>query len=171
MSINNITSFVGGFGGGLRTNRFVVTSACNASGIAGNDTLKYHIRATTIPGARILPLYVNWFGRSVPIPGDREYDPWVITVMDDKNNLFDNFKTWHKNTVSMGDEITVNTTAINGCNWIVKHLQNNSDTAHKSFTLYNAYPIQLGPLNLNMDQPGVIASFNVVMMFTHFTYE
>jgi hypothetical protein len=169
MSVNNISNFVSGFNGGLRTNRFEVSPSCRS--LTPTPTTKYHVRAATIPGARILPLYVNWFGRSVPIPGDREYDPWVITIMDDQNNLFDSFKTWHKNTVSMGDDITVNTTAVNGCNWTVKHLKNNDDTPDKTFMLYNAYPVQLGPLNLNMDQPGVIASFNVVMMFTHFTYE
>ena len=171
MATTSITSFLNGFGGGTRVNRFYVTSS-GCGTLAAADT-QFHIRAATIPGASITPLGVNWFGRTVNIPGERVYEPWTITVLDDKDdkNLYTKFKAWHKTIADYGTDIKFGDMAlIKACSWTIKHLQNASETPHKTFTLSQAWPVSIGPLVLDMSQDNVLASFDVRILYTHFTY-
>lgn len=171
MAINSISAFLSKFGGGTRVNRFYVNSNGCGGGLGASDTT-FHIRAATIPGANIAPIGINWFGRTVNIPGERVYDPWNITVLDDTGDksLYNKFKLWHKNTVEYGTDIKIDMTNMAACSWTIKHLKNDSDTAHKTFTIYQAWPVKIGPLVLDMSQDNVLAAFDVQILYTHFTY-
>jgi hypothetical protein len=166
MAINSITDFVKNFGGGSRVNRFSVTSSCSAF----SGTPAFHIRAATIPGANVTPIGINYMGRTINIPGERVYEPWNITVLDDKSPsaFYNNFKTWHTNIVSIGDEIKIDTSKISGCNWTVTHFNNAGGTA-RTVTLTDVWPVVVGPLVLDMSQDNVLATFDVQLLYTSFT--
>jgi len=174
MAVSSITQFLAGFGGGTRVNRFQVTTAgCGAAGnfLTNTDT-QFHIRAATIPGSNIVPIGINYFGRTINIPGERVYEPWSITVLDDRGDkqLYNKFKAWHKRVTSYGTDISIDTTGIADCTWTITHLKNADETAHKTFTLSQAWPATIGPLILDMSQDNVLASFEVKILYTHFNY-
>lgn len=167
---NSITSFLGGFNGGTRLNRFqVTTSGC--ADIVDDDT-RFHIRAAGTPSSNIVPLNINYFGRTIPIPGERTYDPWIITVLDDRGDreLYKKFKLWQKSIVDYGTGATIDTSKIGACKWTLEHYSNNNITNKKAFTLYQAWPIEVGAFNLDMSQDNVLASFQVTIAYTHFDF-
>jgi hypothetical protein len=170
MAINTISGFLKGFGGGTRVNRYLVsTSGCGL--LAAADT-KFHIRAATIPSATVTPIGINWFGRTINIPGERTYEPWTITVLDDvgDKSLYNKFKSWHASVCNYDETIKIDTSKISGCQWTIDHLNNADENSNKTFTLKTCWPVTIGPLVLDMAQDNVLASFEVRILFTHFDY-
>ena len=172
---NTISKFLTNFYGGTRLNRFQVTSSnCKydeTNKLIDDDT-KFHIRAAAIPGSNITPLGINWFGRTIPLPGERVYDPWKITIIDDRGtrDLYSKFKAWQKKVVDWSDNIAVNTSDIKDCKWTITHYSNNNTVSYKEFNLYQCWPVNVGPLVLDMSQDNVLSTFEVTMHYTHFDF-
>lgn len=175
---NTISGFLGGFNGGNRPNRFEVTSSgCkySTSGTLASGDTQYHIRAASIPGANVTPININYFGRTVPIPGERTYDEWTITILDDKSStdnlpLYEKFKLWQKKIVDYGLDFKVDTKDISACKWTIKHYSSPDQAKLKTFNLYQVWPVYVGNFVLDMSQDNVLSTFDVRLAFTHFDY-
>lgn len=207
----SITDFIAGFNGGTRPNRFKVTgtigpsTSSNNSGNAtspGSKTVaggqaavssgftEFHVRTASLPEAVLGAIGVNWRGRTVAYPGDREYKPWQITVLDDtnstvtasgsnsagKNNtstggvqIYKAFHDWHNNInnheTNIGNNVGKNAFA---ADWTVEQLATNSATTIKKFTLKNCWPIAIGALELDAGQDNKLSAFAVTMVYTHY---
>ena len=78
-------------GGGARSNLFEVEIEYPADlGLAADatgpkDTGKFLIKAAEIPAANIGNIPVPFRGRVLPIAGDRTFDPWTVTIINDTN--------------------------------------------------------------------------------------
>lgn len=194
----SISDFTNAFKGGTRVNRFLVKST-GAPFIGTNDH-EILIRATTLPEMAIIPVPINFRGKTVQIPSTRAFTPWTFTVMDDAVNatgqqtgsLHQKFTQWSDSIVDTGEQLGVSLlkTAIGGeigCVWEIQHLdhqtggnptpsgqtnQNNTTAKDhpvlKSFKLKNCWPIQVGPLQLDMGVDNQLAMFNVTLAYTHF---
>lgn len=75
----NINAFKGSFADFHRPNLFEV----QITRLNGNK-MKFHCKAASLPGSVIPAVKVPYMGRTIPIPGDREYEDWSVTVMLDK---------------------------------------------------------------------------------------
>lgn len=169
----NISEFLNGFNGGLRVNRFEVTSSC------ARVSQPYHIRSATIPGGQMSTIGLNWFGKTIEIPGERVYAPWAITVLDDNGSqeVHADFESWQHYIANKDLNTFVNVNgarsegpAFKGCNFTVKQYLTHDDKAEKEFILYNVWPVQVGPIELDMSKDNVLSQFNVILMYTHFAY-
>ena len=72
-------------GGGARSNLFEVniqypTDVGNGSATADGEFL---IKAAEIPAANLGNIPVPFRGRVLPVAGDRTFDPWTVTVIND----------------------------------------------------------------------------------------
>lgn len=174
MPISTISTFLQGFKGGARSNRFYITTDnCGAAGSKLDaNALKFHVRAASVPGAAVRPIGLNWFGRTVNIPGERIITPWQVTVLDDRGSksLYNTFKAWQKELASYTDELKFNIDSIKACKMTVQHLKTNTDEVNKTFNLFQVWPVDVGPFVLDMNQDNVLSSFTVTLSYTHFTY-
>lgn len=70
-------------GGGARSNLFKVTLL--APQVAGLDTelASFMVEGANLPASRIDPIPVAFRGRYVQVAGDRTFDPWTVTVIND----------------------------------------------------------------------------------------
>ena len=87
-------------GGGARASLFKVTFSGNT--IADSDTsfsnLEFLCRSTTIPPSNISSIDVPFLGRSIKIAGDRTFEPWTVTVLNDQSFKFRAFfEAWSSN--------------------------------------------------------------------------
>ena len=77
-------------GGGARSNLFEV-DITYPSGFGGSDSEgakadgQFLIKAAEIPAANLGNIPVPFRGRILPVAGDRTFDPWTITVINDTN--------------------------------------------------------------------------------------
>lgn len=74
---------------GARPTLFTVDIFNPVNGSADN-TVRFLASATTIPSSDLGNIPVPYFGRTINFAGDRTYDPWQVTVMNDENFLIRN---------------------------------------------------------------------------------
>ena len=86
-------------GGGARSNLFEVnislpTGVEDPSGRYGED-IRFMTKAAEIPAANIGNIPVPFRGRVLPIAGDRTFDPWTVTIINDTNfQIRDAMERW-----------------------------------------------------------------------------
>ena len=89
-------------GGGARPNLFEVAIPDMPSyvdgGIYGNvdkSTLRFMCKAANMPASNVAPVDVPFRGRILKVAGDRTFDPWTITVINDEDfRLRTAFEAW-----------------------------------------------------------------------------
>ena len=82
-------------GGGARQNLFQVT--CTFPSWVGGSTelAAFMIKAASLPGSTIGEIAVPFRGRKLKIAGDRSFDDWKVTVINDVNMPLRNaFEAW-----------------------------------------------------------------------------
>ena len=73
-------------GGGARPNMFEVNLTLPTGIIPQGDftqDIRFMIKAAEIPAANIGNIPVPFRGRVLPVAGDRTFDPWTVTVIND----------------------------------------------------------------------------------------
>ena len=85
-------------GGGARPNLFEVNIEL-PDGVIGQadyrDDVRFMVKAAEIPAANIGNIPVPFRGRVLPVAGDRTFDPWTVTVINDsKFNIRDAMEQW-----------------------------------------------------------------------------
>ena len=83
-------------GGGARSNLFEVSipDFPTANNIGERD-IEFLVKAAEIPAANLGNIPVPFRGRVLPIAGDRTFDPWTVTIINDTNfNIRDAMERW-----------------------------------------------------------------------------
>ena len=95
----NITNFRDRLvGGGARPNLFEVNIEL-PDGVIGQadyrDDVRFMVKAAEIPAANVGNIPVPFRGRVLPVAGDRTFDPWTVTVINDTDFLIrDAMEKW-----------------------------------------------------------------------------
>lgn len=180
----SIDSFIGKFKGGFRPNRFEVIGQVGA----GLKTGTFHIRSASLPGSTISTLQIPYRGRFFKLPGNRSYDTWTITVLDDypintngdkDSGLWGSFHRWSEqfndhvnNTIDAGLLKTFGTNGqVNGdtegmINWTVKQLDINGSVV-KTIELKDCWPTKVGAIVLSMDNNEELVTFPVTLTYQY----
>ena len=124
----NLSSFTQALqGGGARANQFMVTMAgAGASGLTGN--FHFLCQSAQIPALTIGEVAVPYRGRVIYLAGDRTYDAWSITVLNDRNYSVRSYlEGWMDDMSDIGGTTKANTSksaasyyanATVQCSWI-----------------------------------------------------
>ena len=85
-------------GGGARPNMFEVVIDLPAQltkNKVRDENMRFLIKAAEIPAANIGNIPVPFRGRVLPVAGDRTFDPWTVTVINDAQfNIRDAMEQW-----------------------------------------------------------------------------
>ena len=76
-------------GEGMRTNLFQVTIT-NPGNSAGDAITPFMVTAAQIPASRLGTIEVPYMGRKLKLAGDRVFDSWTVTIINDENYLIRN---------------------------------------------------------------------------------
>lgn len=76
-------------GGGARQNLFQV-QITNKGNSAADLKIPFLVQASSLPASNLGTIQVPYFGRFIKLAGDRIYDPWVATVINDEDFLVRN---------------------------------------------------------------------------------
>ena len=83
-------------GGGARSNLFEVSipDFPTANNIGERD-IEFLVKAAEIPAANLGNIPVPFRGRVLPVAGDRTFDPWTVTIINDTNfHIRDAMERW-----------------------------------------------------------------------------
>lgn len=162
-----LINFKDNFNGGTRSNRFRITGNFPF----GGQFTDYHVRATTIPSVPTKTLSYDYFGRKYHYPGEKEYGTWSFQAWDDidKNNLWGRLQRWQDEINNHDTNRSDHTPSkYKANNWFIDHLDlNDNSTPLKRFVLHGCWPAAIQPISLNMGNPNVLNSFNVIVVFDY----
>jgi hypothetical protein len=172
--VTSITEFIDNFNGGTRLNRFTAISE-NCTRL----NRPFHMRSAQIPGAQISSIGLNWFGRTIELPGERVFEPWTFTILDDSldEEVYSDFEAW-QHAIGNKDQNTFVNLANSfrslsggkGCDFVVKQYRADGDAVEKQFKIFNAWPIQIGPIELDQAKDNQLCQFTVTFAYSHFDY-
>lgn len=154
-------------GGGARSNLFQVTLTWPYGG--PTEQAAFLCKATSLPGSTINPITIPFRGRQVHVTGDRVFEPWSITVINDANFTVRNaFERWmdrmNSHTVNAGEVDPRRYTA----NLYVDQL-NKAGNITKSYTINGAWPSNLSAIDVSFDSADTIEEFTVEFQIAYWT--
>ena len=157
-------------GGGARANQFRVTFNTPGAIATGLDVRKasFLIKAAALPGQTIAEIPIPFRGRNLYIAGDREFETWETTVINDTDfNVRNAMERWLN---AINDTVT-NTGLSNVADYtadLTVEQLDRDDTVLKSYILRNCQPTGTGAIELSYETANAIEEFSVTWRYSHF---
>ena len=157
-------------GGGARSNQFKVTMPFPGYAQVGGEIedLAFLCRSTTIPAMAVGVVEVPFRGRKIYIGGDRTFEPWSITVLNDTNFKIRNaMERWQNGINNMSDNEGLSNPVDYQVDAFVDQLDRNGNTL-KSYTLRGAFPTEVAAIDLNFGTNDEVETFGVTFQYQYF---
>ena len=157
-------------GGGARANQFNVTLPFPGYAAVGGETsdLAFLCTATSIPGQTVASVPVNFRGRVLNIAGDRTFNPWSITVLNDTDfKIYRAMERWMNGINNMTDNEGLTNPSDYQVDGFVDHLDRNGATI-KSYTYRGLFPTALDDIALDYGTNNAIETFGVTFTYQYF---
>lgn len=178
-------------GGGARANLFEINIPAfpTVVGKWDNETFTFLCKGGPIPAANVNPVDVSFRGRILKVAGDRTYDPWTITVINDENfKIRTAFEAWSNaiNRMETGTGLTKPDSYMANVAYVhqlgrgydtgiesstISNATNNSPNISpiRTYSIHNIWPTNVSPIDLNWDSTDQIQNFTVEFQMTHWT--
>tara|TARA_Y100000114_G_scaffold72377_1_gene66326 strand:- start:211 stop:762 length:552 start_codon:yes stop_codon:yes gene_type:complete len=162
-------------GGGARANQFqiVFNTPSRIPNFQGKHS--FLVRTGQLPGSSVGEVVVPFRGRALYLAGDREYEPWTTTVLNDNDFHVRNIiETWQNfmNDYSDGrGSVDVSTYT---ADILVRQLDRNAESGEdfiKQYKLINCFPQAVGAIDLSYDATTEVETFDITWRYSHFEIE
>jgi len=151
-------------GGGTRPNLFEVEIAFPTETQIDNDTKeksRFLIKAAALPASNITPIDVNFRGRILKIAGDRTFDTWTVTVLNDVDfSIRSAFEKWMNLINKMEDNTGEQDPAIYQPDAYVHQLDRDGSTL-RTYKFHDVFPTQVSQIDLSYETTDAIEEFTV----------
>lgn len=153
--------------GGARPTLFSVKIFNPANSTADAKT-EFMVQTSQIPSSTLSPIEVSYFGRKIKLAGDRTYDVWTVTVINDEDFLIRNaMEEWSNR--------------INGSLTNLRTFGGSQPSLYKSQALVTQYgrtgeslrqykfngifPLEISPIELDWGATDTIETFSVTFAY------
>lgn len=159
-------------GGGARANQFRVGLAFPSFvslGIVAGIQAQFLCNAAQLPSSTIEPISVLYRGRPVNFAGERTFQPWTISVYNDTNfNIRNALEQWSNGIQNNGATNGITNPLNYQVDLTVDQLDRNGASV-KTYKFVDAFPTEVGDIQLGYDQGNAIETFNVTFMYNYWT--
>ena len=166
----NISDFVSKLkGGGARANQFKVTMPFPGFAIVGGETesMAFLCNATSLPASTISEIEIPFRGRPVYIAGDRTFETWETTIINDTDFLVRNaIERWLNGINNMSDNEGITNPTDYQVDAFVDHLDRNGN-AIKGYTFRGLFPIATSAIDLTYDAATALETFTVTWRYQY----
>jgi hypothetical protein len=132
------------------------------------EDLAFLCRATVIPAMTVGNINVPFRGRQIKIAGDRTFEDWNVTVINDTDfKLRNAFERWQNGINNMTDNEGLTNPVDYQVDAFVDHLDRNGSTI-KSYTLRGLYPVSVGSIELNYETNDALEEFQTTFAYQYF---
>jgi len=162
---------------GARANLFEIevgfptalSTATNTVSNGATDSLKLLCKSGSVPGFTIGTIEVPYkAGRRIKIPGDRTFADWSITVINDEDHKLRRAFTSWVNLISKSNyDSATKSTAQDYYKDIIVSQLNGDGAVIRKYKLNDAYPTDVGALDLSFDSTDTISEFTVNFQYHH----
>lgn len=153
-------------GGGARPNLFEVELAFPDAVAIENDVLqkaRFLVKAAALPASTIAPIDVPFRGRILKIAGDRTFETWTITVINDTDfSLRSAFEKWMNTINKMSDATGVVDPEAYQKDATVKQLDRDGSVL-RSYKFWDIFPTNISTIDVSYETTDTIEEFTVEM--------
>ena len=152
-------------GGGARSNLFeVVLSFPDAAPADANvlDKSRFLVKSAAMPASTVTPLPVAFRGRTLNVAGDRTFESWTITVINDTDfSIRSAFENWMNTMNRVSDNTGITDPALYQADAFVYQLDRDGSTL-RAYHFYDLFPTNMSSIPLSYDTES-IQEFTVEM--------
>lgn len=161
----NVNKFIGSLqGGGARPNQFRVVFP------SLGDDFEFLCRSAQIPAMTIGELTIPFRGRFVYVPGDRTYDPWAVTVMNDREyKIRSRLETWMNSLQDIGSSTVSTSIGQSVYRTVQVYQMDRNDRTIRQYNLFDAWPTTLDAIDLAFDTNDTLEEFTCTFRFNYMT--
>jgi len=161
----NVNRFISSLqGGGARANQFEVSFTA-----LGNQFV-FLCRSAQIPALTIGEVPIPFRGRLVYVPGDRTYDPWTVTVMNDRSyGIRSTLEAWMNDLQDIGSSTASSAQGQAVYREVNVTQMDRNDHKIRTYTLYDAWPTALDAIDLAFDTNDAVEEFGATFRFNYMT--
>ena len=145
-------------GGGARANLFEVVltfPAVAQPDSAVLDKARFLVKGANLPASNVAQIEVPFRGRVLKIAGDRTFDSWTVTVINDTDFAIRSaFERWSNTINRLSDNTGLTNPADYQSDAYVYQLDRDGSTL-RSYRFYDTFPTQVGPIELSYDAQGI----------------
>ena len=153
-------------GGGARPNLFEVELAFPEEIAVDNDVKdksRFLVKAAALPASNITPIDVNFRGRILKIAGDRTFDTWTITVINDTDFAIRSaFEKWMNQINRLSDATGSQNPADYQEDAFVHQLDRDGSTL-RTYKFFDLFPTNISQVDLNYETIDTLEEFTVEM--------
>ena len=154
-------------GGGARPNLFKVTMSFPSYVTANVELASYMCKATSMPASTIAPIAVPFRGRQLQIAGDRTFDPWSVTIINDTDfNVRNSFEQWMNGINQHKQNTGLTQPSSYMADMIVEQLDKDG-TVEKTYNIRGTFPTNLGAIELSYENENAIEEFEVELQIQY----
>lgn len=178
-------------GGGARPNLFEVNVTFpqdinlgiqgDGSGDFDSDRFRFLCKAAALPASNVAPIDVPFRGRILKVAGDRTFDTWTVTVINDEDfNHRRAFEAWMQNIAQYGDHSGLTSPSSYMGNATVYQLgrtaagkQQESDPQLSSniiaqYKFVDIFPTNVSQIDLSYDTSDTLEEFTVEFQINYY---
>lgn len=168
--MTDISKFINRFDGGARPNLFKVTFTGVPTGNLDADTLQVYCKAAQVPATTLGAIPVNFMGRIVNIPGDRTFEDWTVTVINDEamtnRRFFEQWNAWfngHLTNVGQGNGQS-HIDALSQATAVVEQLDRQHKT-QRAYTLKHVWCENVQAYDVSYNDNDTVSEFQVTFKY------
>ncbi len=172
-------------GGGARPNLFeasinsfptAISEAWDNSSEAEGGAFKFLCKSTALPASNLGSIEIPFRGRTLKVAGDRTFDDWTVTIINDEDfRLRTAFERW-SNVMSQLDDATgvTNPTSYMTDAFIQQLGRGPEDNGGnssilRSYKFFDVFPVTVGEIALSYDTTDALEEFDVTFRYQYFT--
>jgi hypothetical protein len=177
-------------GGGARPNLFEVsipafpssiTEAWGSGDQSQNGTFKFMCKASQLPGSTIAAVPVPFRGRSLKVAGDRTFEPWTVSIINDEDfSMRTAFERWMNIISKLDDATGVTNPTSYMCDGYVQQLGRGAEAESKTneggrsavlrtYKFYDLVPTAITAIELSYENTDQLEQFDVTFDYQYYT--
>ena len=153
-------------GGGARPNLFEVELAFPDAVAIANDVLqktRFLVKAAALPASTIAPVDIPFRGRILKVAGDRTFETWTVTVINDADFAIRSaFEKW-MNAINKLDDASGITDPEQYQKDASVHQLDRDGGVLRSYKFWDIYPTNISTIDLSYETTDTIEEFTVEM--------
>ena len=153
-------------GGGARPNLFEVVLAFPSAVAIDSDVLeksRFLVKAAALPSSTIAPVDIPFRGRILKVAGDRTFETWTITVINDVDfSIRSAMEKWMNSINKMTDATGLTNPADYHKDAIVSQLDRDGSVL-RAYKFWDIFPTNVSTIDLSYETTDTIQEFTVEM--------
>tara|TARA_X000001036_G_scaffold254195_1_gene236665 strand:+ start:3050 stop:3613 length:564 start_codon:yes stop_codon:yes gene_type:complete len=173
---NSVSGFLNKVKQGVRPNMFRVDIAFPGDDSAKQNLASYMCKSAALPASNVGVIEVPFRGRTVKIAGDRTFDNWSATFINDEDmKIRAFFEDWMRQMNSHESNVNeVIDPTVYGKHLFVHQMEKDEKAEGKvlrTYKLWYAFPTSSSAIDLAYDSNDQIEEFSVEFQYSYWTVE